>query len=115
MHLRGKDFDIKARYADGRTDSLLRVPRYDFNWQTTYFLAEPIPLTRGTSLEFVAHFDNSANNKFNPDPSKTVYWGDQSWEEMNIGFIEVAFPASADANVAVLSDTSKPAPASVGR
>jgi hypothetical protein len=115
MHLRGRDFDIKAQYADGRTDSLLRVPRYDFNWQTTYFLAEPIPLTRGTSLEFVAHFDNSANNKFNPDPSKTVYWGDQSWEEMNIGFIEVAFPASADANVAVLSDTSKPAPASVGR
>jgi hypothetical protein len=116
MHLRGKDFDIKATYVDGRTDSLLRVPRYDFNWQTTYFLTEPIVLTRGSTLDFLAHFDNSANNKFNPDPSKTVYWGDQSWEEMNIGFIEVAFPAGADANVAVLSDTPKPAPGqSVGR
>ena len=110
MHLRGKDFDIRATYADGRTDALLRVPRYDFRWQTTYFLADPIVMPRGSSMDFVAHFDNSANNKFNPDPSKTVYWGDQSWEEMNIGFIEVAFPAEADPNVAVLSDTSKPAP-----
>ena len=110
MHLRGKDFDIRATYADGRTDALLRVPRYDFRWQTTYFLAEPLVMSRGSSMDFLAHFDNSANNKFNPDPSKTVYWGDQSWEEMNIGFIEVAFPAEADGNVAVLSDTSKPAP-----
>ena len=110
MHLRGKDFDIQATYVDGRTEALLRVPRYDFRWQTTYFLADPIVMERGSSLDFVAHFDNSANNKFNPDPSQTVYWGDQSWEEMNIGFIEVAFPADADPNVAVLSDTSKPAP-----
>ncbi len=112
MHLRGRDFGITAIYGDGRRESLLRVPRYDFNWQTTYFLAEPIVIKGGTSLDFLAHFDNSANNKFNPDPSKTVYWGDQSWEEMNIGFIEVAFPAGSDPNVAVLSDTSKPAPGS---
>ncbi|MEO8130798.1 MAG: thiol-disulfide isomerase, partial [Bryobacteraceae bacterium] len=116
MHLRGKDFDIRATYADGRTDELLRVPRYDFRWQTTYFLADPINLSRGSSMDFLAHFDNSANNSFNPDPSKTIHWGDQSWEEMNIGFIEVAFPADADPNVAILSDTSKPAPtASIGR
>ena len=116
MHLRGKDFDIRATYPDGRTDALLRVPRYDFRWQTTYFLADPIVMTRGSTMDFLAHFDNSANNKFNPDPSKTIYWGDQSWEEMNIGFIEVAFPADADPNVAILSDTSRPAPtASIGR
>lgn len=113
MHLRGKDYEITAKYPDGHTDVLLRVPRYSFNWQTTYFLAAPIPLAKGASLDFVAHFDNSANNKFNPDPSKTIYWGDQSWEEMNIGFIEVAFPAIADPNVAVLSDTTKPGPARV--
>ncbi len=116
MHLRGKDFDIRATYADGRADALLRVPRYDFRWQTTYFLADPIVMTRGSSMDFLAHFDNSANNKFNPDATKTVYWGDQSWEEMNIGFIEVAFPAGADANVAVLSDVPRPGPAkSIGR
>lgn len=110
MHLRGRSFTVKARFPNGRERQLLTVPRYDFNWQTTYFLAKPLLLPKGTVLEYQGTFDNSRNNPFNPDPSKTVLWGDQSWEEMNIGFTEVAFPATANANVATLSDTSKPAP-----
>ena len=111
MHLRGKSFSVAAKYPDGRSEKLLTVPRYDFNWQTTYFLAKPRRLPKGTVLEYEATFDNSPNNRFNPDPSKTILWGDQSWEEMNIGFTEVSFPADANPTVATLSDTSKPAPA----
>lgn len=110
MHLRGKSYEIRATYPDGRQEALVRVPRYDFNWQTIYFLDQPRSLPKGTVLDCIAHFDNSPNNRFNPDPSQTIYWGDQSWQEMNIGFLEVAFPATADPNVAILSDTSKPAP-----
>ena len=108
MHLRGKAFEIVAAYPDGKRDTLLRVPRYDFNWQTTYFLSKPLALPKGTVLEYTAVFDNSTNNPHNPDPSKPVYWGDQSWEEMNIGFTELAFDAGADPDVAVLSGTTRP-------
>ena len=75
-----------AHYPDGRDETLLSVPHYDFNWQITYELAEPKVLPRGTKVEVIAHYDNSTNNKFNPDPSATVHWGDQTWEEMMIGF-----------------------------
>ena len=108
MHLRGKSYRISARYPDGRVESLIDVPRYDFNWQTTYFLAEPKKLPKGTVLECLAHFDNSPNNRFNPDPSQTVRWGDQSWEEMNIGFMEVVFPVGVDPDVVTLSGTTRP-------
>jgi hypothetical protein len=86
MHLRGKDFRYTAKYPTGEIEILLNVPRYDFNWQHTYVLAQPKVLPAGTVIECVAHFDNSPNNKFNPDPAATVRWGDQSWEEMMIGF-----------------------------
>jgi len=86
MHVRGKDMIYIAHYADGTTETLLSVPKYDFNWQITYELAKPKLLPAGTELEVIAHYDNSANNKFNPDPSKDVRWGDQTWEEMMIGF-----------------------------
>jgi hypothetical protein len=108
MHLRGKAFEITAVFPDGKRDLLLEVPRYDFNWQTTYFLAKPMALPKGTVLEYTATFDNSPNNPHNPDPAKVVYWGDQSWEEMNIGFTELAFDAAADPDVAVLSGTTRP-------
>ena len=108
MHLRGKSYRITARYPDGRVESLINVPRYDFNWQTTYFLAEPKKLPKGTVLECLAHFDNSPNNRFNPDPKQTVRWGDQSWEEMNIGFMEVVFPIVVDPDVVTLSGTTRP-------
>lgn len=112
MHLRGKAYRIDAVYPDGRRDVLLNVPRYDFNWQTTYFLKSALDLPKGTKLECTAWFDNSANNPANPDPAQTIYWGDQSWEEMNVGFMEIAFDARADADIVKLSDTTKPSPVS---
>jgi hypothetical protein len=68
------------------------VPKYDFEWQISYQLATPRQLPKGTKLEVIAHFDNSANNKFNPDPTKDVRWGDQTWEEMMIGFYGTVSP-----------------------
>jgi hypothetical protein len=88
MHVRGKDFEYKLVYPDGREKILLRVPRYDFNWQLSYFLKEPIAVPKGSRIDCVAHHDNSAGNKFNPDPTITVRWGDQTWEEMMIGWID---------------------------
>jgi hypothetical protein len=64
------------------------VPRYDFNWQTNYYLAEPLPVPKGSTIEFVVHYDNSAGNPNNPNPAKYVTWGEQSWDEMMIGFFE---------------------------
>lgn len=88
MHVRGKDFEYKLIYPDGKEKILLRVPKYDFNWQLTYFVKEPIAVPKGSRIECIAHHDNSANNKFNPDPTITVRWGDQTWEEMMIGWID---------------------------
>lgn len=88
MHLRGKDFKYEAVYPDGRREVLLSVPRYDFNWQSNYRLAEPLRLPAGTRIECTAHFDNSADNPNNPDPTKPVRWGDQTWQEMMIGFVD---------------------------
>jgi hypothetical protein len=86
MHVRGKDMKYIAHYPDGTSETLLNVPKYDFNWQITYELATPKVLPKGTEVEVIAHYDNSTANKFNPDPSKDVRWGDQTWEEMMIGF-----------------------------
>jgi len=86
MHLRGKDMTYTAIYPDGREEVVLRVPKFDFGWQTDYWLAEPLELPSGTKLQARAHFDNSPANRENPDPAATVRWGDQTWEEMMIGF-----------------------------
>jgi hypothetical protein len=86
MHVRGKDMTYIAHYPDGTDETLLSVPRYDFNWQITYQLATPKVLPKGTRVEVIAHYDNSTGNKYNPDPTKDVRWGDQTWEEMMIGF-----------------------------
>jgi mono/diheme cytochrome c family protein len=86
MHVRGKDMTYTAKYPDGRTEVLLSVPKYDFNWQITYQLKEAKRMPKGTEIEVVAHYDNSPQNKFNPDPTKDVRWGDQTFEEMMIGF-----------------------------
>jgi hypothetical protein len=93
MHVRGKGFEYKATYPTGETETLLTVPRYDFNWQLTYYLKEPKVLPKGTVLECVARYDNSPNNPFNPDPKSDVYWGEQTWEEMLAGFVDLALPA----------------------
>jgi hypothetical protein len=81
-HLRGKSWEYSVIYPDGRSDVILSVPKYDFNWQTDYVFAEPLKLPKGTRLRAVAHYDNSAMNKSNPDPTVDVEWGDQTWEEM---------------------------------
>jgi len=88
MHLRGKDFEYRAEYPDGRKETILAVPRYDFSWQTQYRLAEPLRLPKGTKIHCTAHFDNSAANPGNPDPKIAVSWGEQTWEEMMIGWVD---------------------------
>lgn len=87
MHLRGKSFLFRAIYPDGRTETVLSVPRYDFNWQHAYALKTPLQVPAGTRIECVGHFDNSAKNRNNPDATTAVRWGDQSWEEMMLGVI----------------------------
>jgi len=89
-HLRGKSFQFRAVYPNGETEILLDIPKYDFNWQPYYYLETPKTLPRGTRIESTAYFDNSPNNPFNPDPSATVFWGPQSWDEMMIGWFDVA-------------------------
>ena len=90
MHARGKSFRYDATFPDGRTETLLSVPRFDFGWQGRYDLAEPRRLPAGTTLRCVATYDNSAANPGNPDPAVTVHAGPQSWEEMFNGYYEIA-------------------------
>lgn len=89
MHVRGKDFEYRAIFPDGRTEILLSVPQYDFNWQSAYRLKSPLRLPAGTRIECTAHYDNSKGNPANPDPTKSVTWGDQTWEEMMIGYVDL--------------------------
>jgi hypothetical protein len=86
MHVRGKDVSYTIVYPDGKEEVVLNVPKYDFNWQLNYRLAEPRFMPKGSTLLVKAHYDNSKNNPFNPDPAATVRWGDQTWEEMLIGY-----------------------------
>jgi hypothetical protein len=81
-HLRGKSWEYTVTYPDGRSEVILSVPKYDFNWQTDYVFAQPLKLPTGTKIRAVAHYDNSTANKANPDPKVDVKWGDQTWEEM---------------------------------
>jgi hypothetical protein len=92
MHLRGKDFEYKAIYPTGESQILLNVPHYSFSWQSVYNPVDDIVMPKGTRIHCTAHFDNSANNPYNPDPTKEIKWGEQSWDEMMIGFFDVAIP-----------------------
>jgi hypothetical protein len=112
MHLRGKDMQMIATFPDGRTETLLSVPHYNFSWQLSYYLANPLFLPRGTTIEAVAHFDNSANNPSNPDPSKEVHFGEQSWDEMMFGFFTVA--VAPDVTTMDLMRPPKPQPKATG-
>jgi hypothetical protein len=85
-------------YPDGRQEVALEVPRYDFNWQRTYVLNEPIRVPKGTKVDFIGAYDNSSKNRFNPDPSKTVKWGEKTTDEMMQGRI---FYEAADENLNV--------------
>jgi hypothetical protein len=95
MHLRGKDYELRIVLPSGKTETLFRA-KWDFNWQIGYDLAQPITLPKGTRIIGVAHYDNSVNNKFNPDPAKLVVWGDQNWEEMQNCFVGVLVDPSVD-------------------
>jgi peroxiredoxin len=91
MHLRGKSFEYQAVYPDGKREVLLSVPRYDFGWQTNYFFKTPLRLPADSVIECTAYFDNSKDNPNNPDPTRLVRWGEQTWDEMMIGFVDYAF------------------------
>jgi Copper type II ascorbate-dependent monooxygenase, C-terminal domain len=95
MHVRGKDFKYTIVYPDGRSEVVLSVPKYDFNWQLAYEMTKPIHLTQGARIDCVAHYDNTANNKYNPNPNQDVKWGDQTWEEMMIGWFTYTIPNQA--------------------
>jgi len=95
MHLRGKRFEYDIVHEDRSVEVLLRV-NYHFHWQLSYRLAEPRLLKAGTKLRAIAWYDNSKNNPHNPDPTKTVVWGDQTNDEMMVGFFDVAVPAAMD-------------------
>jgi peroxiredoxin/Ca2+-binding EF-hand superfamily protein len=92
MHVRGKSFRYDLTHADGRQETLLDIPRYDFNWQLRYEYKEPKVIPRGSRLKVTATYDNSTANKANPDPTKLVKWGPQTHDEMMIGYIEYFVP-----------------------
>jgi hypothetical protein len=98
MHVRGKDVKYLLITPDGREETILSVPRYDFNWQTSYRLSEPKFMPKGSTLKVIAHYDNSRANRYNPDPSQEVRWGDQTWEEMLIGYYSTADAPAPRAN-----------------
>lgn len=88
MHLRGKDIKYTLIWPDGRRQILLDVPKFDFNWQLHYELAEPLKIPAGSRIHAVAHYDNSIKNRYNPAPDKEVFWSEQSWDEMFIPWFE---------------------------
>jgi hypothetical protein len=93
MHLRGKRFEYNVIGADHKVETLLRV-NYDFYWQLSYRLAQPRLIKAGTDLQAIGWYDNSSKNPHNPDPNSPVTWGDQTYNEMMVGFFDVAVPAS---------------------
>ena len=103
MHVRGKDMTYRLEFPDGRKEIILNVPRYDFNWQLGYDLAQPVRAPKGTRLVVTVHFDNSVNNKFNPDPNRTVYYGNQTWEEMMMPFFAVIVDKKVDSRKVLTS------------
>jgi hypothetical protein len=96
MHLRGKDMTYKLIFPDGREQVLLNVPHYDFNWQLGYSLDQPLKVPKGSKLIVSGHYDNSVNNKFNPDPDRTVYQGNMTWEEMFAPFFAILVDKSVN-------------------
>ncbi len=88
MHLRGKDIRYTLIWPDGRQQVLLDVPKFDFNWQLHYELAEPMKIPAGSKIATLAHYDNSIKNRYNPAPNREVFWSEQSWDEMFIPWLE---------------------------
>src|SRR5262245_33040482 len=86
MHLRGKDYEVRLIFPTGKMETIFKA-KWDFNWQLGFDLDEPIAIPKGTRIVGVAHYDNSANNKYNPDPAKLIFWGEQNWDEMQNCFM----------------------------
>ena len=107
MHLRGKDVLYRAIYPDGKSEVLLALPKYDFNWQVYYYPTKPLPMPKGTKIEVIAHFDNSTKNALNPDPTRTVTFGEQTWDEMMNGFFDIWVDSEAVARPASSQVTSQ--------
>lgn len=111
MHLRGKACRYEATTSTGE-QLLLDIPRYDFNWQLSYRLAEPLALRRGDTLSFTAWYDNSAGNPANPDPTKTVRWGPQTYDEMHLGYVEYYQPGVTPGETSTESSSDEGRPLS---
>jgi hypothetical protein len=101
-HLRGKSWEYRLVYPDGQSRVVLSVPKYDFNWQTYYVFTTPLVVPKGSRLEATAHYDNSVNNKWNPDPKIDVRWGEQTWDEMQYSGITYFVDHPAAAQTALL-------------
>lgn len=95
MHLRAKDYELRLIYPTGETQVVLKS-KWDFDWQLGYQLKEPILMPKGTRLLTIVHYDNSPNNKWNPDPAKEVHWGPQNWDEMQSSFLGFLIPVKTD-------------------
>ncbi|MGE0128748.1 MAG: cytochrome c [Blastocatellales bacterium] len=88
MHLRGKAMEFKVVFPNGKSETVLNVPNYDFGWQTVYYYKKPITIPKGSKFVVTAIYDNSAKNKFNPNPNVDIRWGDPTYEDMMIGWLE---------------------------
>jgi mono/diheme cytochrome c family protein len=106
MHYRGSAMEYQVTYPDGKTEMLLNVPNYSFAWQTTYVLKTPKLLPKGSKITVTGYFDNSAKNKFNPDPKQTVRYGEPTYDEMMIGFLDYAseWPAVVKVDPKIYAD-----------
>ena len=109
MHFRGKDFEMNLISPDGKSQTLLNVPHYNFAWQTMYYPTEEIPASKGSKIHLTGHFDNSVNNIYNPNPSETVRWGEQTFHEMFGDITDVAVPVGTDVKKIVAWQEKKPA------
>ena len=96
MHMRGKDFEVRAIYPTGETQTVLKVNGFNFNWQVGYEFAKPVLLPKGSRLLSIAHYDNSPNNPYNPDPARNVPYGSQTTDEMSVAFFSVVVDKKAD-------------------
>jgi len=110
MHMRGKDMTMKLEYPSGETETLVSVPHYNYLWQNLYFEDKPMEIPKGTKVEISCHWDNSINNPLNPDPTKAIRWGPQSFDEMLVGFVGVI----VDRDVKPESLISRPKPTAKG-
>ena len=107
MHLRGKDIKYILVWPDGRNQTLLSVPKFDFNWQLHYELEQPLKVPAGSKMIAIAHYDNSLKNRYNPAPQKEVFWSEQSWDEMFIPWFEYTVDGADLTKVAAGQSASK--------